>query len=251
MSFLEIEAIQTKLKDMVLKRYGCEIEWLPTGDFQLSGDEKLSANDRLRLNQLVQLVFEATEKTREQLVLLSKIEDTLGRIHPESEDQANILSLDEARRKRLESSPSRPLYVHKTGRNFRAPCLIESLLFRDIHKLALEIHDNSNSIAFLQVHDVNFDFNNLHRVTLFVPDICALNADQQQKLLAFMKRRDVKEGPHIIAGTTLPYSELKLLDQLDKDFLHKLSAIYIRMTKPFEEYRRLDVLPYIFDSLVF
>lgn len=251
MSFLEIEAIHTKLKDMVLKRYGCEIEWLPTGDYSLSGDENLSASDRLRLNQLVSLVLEATEKSREQLVLLNKIEDTLVRIELKSEDGANILNLDEARRKRLESSPSRPLYVHKTGRNFRAPCLIESMLFRDIHKLALEIHDNSNSIAFLQVHDVNFDFSNLNRVTLFIPDICVLNVDQQQKILALMMSRDVKNGPHIIGGTTLPYSELKMLDHLNKDFLHKFSAVYIRMTKPFEEYRRLDVLPYIFDSLVF
>lgn len=249
MSYLEIEAIFSKLKSMVQKRYGCEIEWHTNGEYSLSGDENLSLVDRQRLTQLIHLVLEATEKSREQLTLLTKIEDVLDRIQPSTGDSSNILSLEDARRKKLDIT--NPPYVYQTGRNFRAPCLIESLLFRDIHKLALEIHDNSNSIVFLQVHDVNFDFNNLHRVTLFIPDICALNSEQQLRLFKLMSGPDIKNGPHIIGGTTLPYAELRNVDHLNKDFLHKLSAIYIRMTKPFEEYRRLDVLPYIFDSLVF
>lgn len=232
---------------MVQKRYGCEIEWLPNGEYHLSGDENLNSVDRQRLLQLIGLVLEATEKSHEQLALLAKIEDALIRIQPA--DNSNILSLEHARRKKLDIT--RPPYIHQEGRNFRAPCLIESLLFRDIHKLALEIYDHSNSIIFLQLQDVSFDFNNLHRATLFIPDICALNSEQQSKLLKIMLSPDLKNGPHIIGGTTLAYAELKNVDHLHKDFLHKLSAIYIRMTKPFEEYRRLDVLPYIFDSLVF
>lgn len=235
---------------MVQKRYGCELEWHTNGEYSLSGDENLNPVDRQRLAQLIQLVLDATEKSREQIALLTKIEETLDRIQPSnSRDDSNILSLEDARRKKFDLT--RPLYAHQTGRNFRAPCLIESLLFRDIHKLALEIHDHSNSIIFLQVHDVNFDFSNLHRVTLFIPDICALNSEQQLKLHKIMLSPDIKNGPHIIGGTTLPYAELKNVDHLHKEFLHRLSAIYIRMTKPFEEYRRLDVLPYIFDSLVF
>lgn len=134
-------------------------------------------------------------------------------------------------------------------------CLIESLSNEDIQKMALELHSNSQRVAFVHYQDLerNIRLNlseliNVGEVSLFVPSILDLSKEEQEILRAMIEL-DPDERPLIMAGANLTYSELRTEPAIDLKFLLLLSRAYIKLTRPFAEYKEQGLIHYFLDSL--
>ena len=134
-------------------------------------------------------------------------------------------------------------------------CLIESKSADDIQKMALELHSHSQRVAFVHYNDLeqNVRLNlseliNVGEVTLFVPNIVELKKPEQE-VLRKMIETDPDERPLVIAGANMNYSELRTEPAIDLQFLLLLSRAYIKLTRPFSEYKEQGLIHYFLDSL--
>ena len=137
----------------------------------------------------------------------------------------------------------------------RLDCLIESNHVSEIHKMALELHSHSARYAFLEYRDLNSDQRKflpellaLGAISLFVPDILLLSADEQVVLRQLMAVETLNR-PLLMVGTNLPFAELRRVAGVDLEFLALLSRAYIKLTRPFSEYKQQGLIHYFLDSL--
>lgn len=153
--------------------------------------------------------------------------------------------------------PPRPSDGRKSDPRWmlRLDCLIESPHDSEIHKMALELHSHSHRIAFLDIRDLDANTRRsaevlmgLGAITLFVPNILALGAEEQTALhrLALM---ETLHRPLLMVGTLQPYSELRGEPGANSELVGLLARAYIKLTRPFHEYRDQGLIHYFLDSL--
>lgn len=137
----------------------------------------------------------------------------------------------------------------------RLDCLIESKYISEIHKMAMELHSQSRRYAFIEFRDLDKktrssvpDLLAMGAISLFVPSILDLTAAEQDILRELMKVESLQR-PLLMVGSTLAFSELRGESGVNMDFLNQLSRAYIKLTKPFTEYKEQGLIHYFLDSL--
>jgi hypothetical protein len=137
----------------------------------------------------------------------------------------------------------------------RLDCLIESKYVSEIHKMAMELHSQSRRYAFIEFRDIDKksrhslpDLLAMGAISLFVPCILDLHLEEQ-KLLRELMEVESLQRPLLMVGSTLPYSQLRGESGVDMDFLNQLSRAYIKLTRPFTEYKEQGLIHYFLDSL--
>jgi len=134
-------------------------------------------------------------------------------------------------------------------------CLLESTSLGDIHKMALELHDHSQRNIFMNYLDLEKECRknlseliSLGSISLFVPNILDLSK-QEQEVLRGLASTATENRPLLIVGANMAYSELRSEPAIDLEFLLVLSRAYIKLTRPFSEYRDKGLIHYFLDSL--
>jgi hypothetical protein len=142
-----------------------------------------------------------------------------------------------------------------TGYVLRSDCLIEAADTDDIHRMAIEIHAHSDRSAF--VHFSTLDprqrqsisqLLSLGTITLYVANVLDL-VPLEQEMFRHLLREDIFERPLLMVGTHIPYSDLMSHPKLDEQLLTQLGRSYIKLTKPFSEYKEQGLIHYFLDSL--
>lgn len=138
---------------------------------------------------------------------------------------------------------------------FRSDCLIESQDIHEIRKMAFELHSHSSRYAFLNFEDINASdrthvssLMNLREVTLFVGDISEISKSEQTALLV-IGSQPTEDRPLIMAGTNLPYGDLRDLEFVNMELTEILARVYIKLTRPVSSYRNEGLIHYFLDSL--
>jgi hypothetical protein len=167
----------------------------------------------------------------------------------------------------LEELPSNVIPLRRVGtayvparRNDRRwilklDCLIESKYVSEIHKMAMELHSHSGRYAFVEYRDLNpsqrknvSELLSMGAISLFIPDILELTPEEQKTLLALMSVETVQR-PLLMAGATIPYPELRCVAGVDLEFLARLARAYIKLSRPFREYKEQGLIHYFLDSM--
>jgi hypothetical protein len=137
----------------------------------------------------------------------------------------------------------------------RLDCLIESTSASDIHKMALELHLHSRRFAFLEFGDLDphkrissQDLLAMGAITVFIPNILEVSKEEQLALNDLMQVNGINR-PLLMVGTPVAFSELKHEATVDGDFLASVSLAYIKLTKPFREYKEQGLIRFFLDSL--
>lgn len=137
----------------------------------------------------------------------------------------------------------------------RLDCLIESKYVSEIHKMAMELHSQSRRYAFIEFRDIDKksrhslpDLLAMGAISIFVPCILDLHLEEQ-KLLRELMEIESLQRPLLMVGSTLPFSELRGESGVNMDFLNQLSRAYIKLTRPFAEYKEQGLIHYFLDSL--
>src|SRR5262249_4569046 len=132
----------------------------------------------------------------------------------------------------------------------RMDCLIESQVASDIHKMAFELHSRSRRFAFVQYADLDrtsrlnlSELIAMGEVSLFVPDILQLAIDEQ-KVLAQLAVLESEGRPLLMVGARRAYSDLRAEAAIFLEFLMLLARAYIKMTRPFSEYKENGLIHY-------
>lgn len=137
----------------------------------------------------------------------------------------------------------------------RLDCMIESRHISEIHKMASELHSHSQRYAFIEYRDLDkrarlsvSEILEVGTISLFVPSILDLTAAEQEILFELIQHEG-KDRPLLMVGSTLPYSELLGEPSVNLQFLNQLASAYIKLTKPFSEYKEQGLIHYFLDSL--
>jgi hypothetical protein len=210
-------------------------------DLSLQDKEEISHTFQTILGTMGRLDRQQSDVAR----LQQRLEDVGG------ETPANVIPFrrtSDLRRNGL-STPS------KSRRAIKHDCLIESAHVSDIHKLALELHTHSDRYAFLEFRDLNSrsrrslaDLASLGCVSLFLPDVMALQPDEQL-VLKDLVQLDSATRPVLLAGSTVPFSDLRRESSVNNEFIMRLSQVYFKLTRPFLEYKREGLIQYFLDTL--
>ena len=134
-------------------------------------------------------------------------------------------------------------------------CLIESKYVSEVHKMAMELHSHSMRYAFLEYRDLDKETRHslpallkLGAITLFIPSVLDLTLKEQEVLLSLMQENSVQR-PLLMVGTEQTYSELRTQPGINIEFIAMLSRAYIKLSKPFREYKDQGLIHYFLDSL--
>ncbi len=134
-------------------------------------------------------------------------------------------------------------------------CLIESPDVSEIHKMAFELHSQSQRYAFIEYRDLErtcrlnlSELLELGAISLFIPSIMELTHSEQEVLRQLMEL-DTLQRPLLMVGASMPYSDLRSEPAIHLEFLVLLSRAYIKLTRPFNEYKDKGLIHYFLDSL--
>lgn len=139
--------------------------------------------------------------------------------------------------------------------HLRLDCLIESSDTSEIHKMAFELHSQSERYAFVEYKDLDrncrlnlSEMQELGVVSIFIPSILDLTGEEQRVLRELMQT-DSSHRPLLMVGANVPYSDLRAEPTIDLEFLVLLSRAYIKLTRPFREYKEQGLIHFFLDSL--
>jgi hypothetical protein len=134
-------------------------------------------------------------------------------------------------------------------------CLIESSNLSDIHKMAVELHEHSQRYAFMHYSDLDKETRlnlseliSLGSISLFIPNILLLSKEEQE-VLRQLATVDTEDRRLMMSGASVTYSDLRTEPSIDVEFLLLLSRAYIKLTRPFSEYKDQGLIHYFLDSL--
>lgn len=134
-------------------------------------------------------------------------------------------------------------------------CLIEGPEVEEIHKMAMELHTQGSRMAFLDYTKLEpsqrqsiSQLLGLGAITLYVPNILDVTS-YEQEILRHVILQNTLQRPLLMVGSTKSYSDLRLDGQVDAELLVLLSRAYIKLTRPFSEYKEQGLIHYFLDSL--
>jgi len=281
----KVEALVAKLAKLVQSRFSCELRYVALGTseadlilrenllktvpydhegawlfpvykcFQVVGYAEVtgyagtSEEQKRRLANFIELFLEPAIEMSDQLDTLKQVEEHISRADEDYGRTNNVIPL---RRPTVEGTGIKTKPRARLG--FALPCLVEGPTAEDLKAMAMELHELSGRYAFVYCQDVKWkfaeDLKDLGSVTLFIPDITALTFDDQLKLLKYLSSSPSVDEPQVITGTLKTYSELRSEELMIPELLHRLSVCFLRMDRPFAEYRREGIVEFFFGSLV-
>ncbi len=228
-------------------QFGLELSG--SGIWGLRSSEELSEDIQLEISATFQNLLGAMARTENRVHDLirfeKKIECNLEEL------PSNVIPLHRS------SLPKRRLFsvVQDKRWHLRSDCLIESPLESEIHKMALELHSHSQRYAFVEYASLNrharlnlSELLQVGEVTIYVPSILSLSHDEQQVLSELLKV-DTGDRPLLMVGANVPYAALQGELTIHLEFLALISRSYIKLTRPFSDYKDQGLIHYFLDSL--
>lgn len=227
-------------------RFGMELSY--NGLWGVHPMRPLEQASQLEITETFMSVFgglaDMKQKRDELIRLEAKLEQSLEEL------PGNVIAL----RKIAERTGKRTTGEEKRWM-LRLDCLIESRHVSEIHKMAIELHSQSFRYAFVEYRDLDrsqrmqlTELLKMGAISLFVRDILELSATEQ-KVLRSLAELDTIQRPLLMVGTTLTFADLRREPSIDVEFLALLSRAYLKLTRPFSEYKDQGLIHYFLDSL--
>lgn len=220
------------------------------GLWGLRASDQLGEEDRRHIHEMCEAVlggFEALHRQREDLeVLQSHMERAMS-----GEVPSNVIAFQ--RRPPLH-------YQKRTGPNdktynLRLDCIIESPHLTEIHKMATELHDGGSRTVFMNYWEISASQRaslscllGLGAITLFIPKLTDVSL-YEQEILRHLVLQNTLERPLLMVGTDIPYADILIHENVDSELLNLLMRAYIKLSKPFSEYKDQGLIHYFLDSL--
>lgn len=207
----------------------------------------LSDSDRLEVSDSFKTILGSMERLRERCDDLARLQN---KIQAQLEElPSNVIPFDRARGRQM------PVEAPRKRWTLKVDCLIEGTDFEEIHKMALELHTQSSRYAFLDYTEIDAqkrmipsELLEMGAITLFIPNILELTRYEQQ-VLRHIIDQDTLNRPLLMVGSLMTYSQLRGEPSVDSEFLALLSRAYIKLTRPFREYKEQGLIKYFLDSL--
>lgn len=216
----------------------------------LKCNRQLSREERSEISETFEVILGGLIHLQERVHDLRRLE--AHHVLHLTEEAQNVVPLQKPQNHRGSGQTPRP---KDNSWVLKLDCLIESPSHSEIAKMARELHDHSQRMAFVEFRDLEdkfrtypSEFSGLGMITVFVPDIFSLTR-QQQFCLSQVIRQDVAHRPLLMVGTHMPYSLLKSDEHIQQDFLQLISRAYLKLTKTVAHYKSEGLLHYFLDSL--
>lgn len=227
-----------------------EFNWAlsQAGVWGLRPDRMLSPSDRQEVAATFETILGAIDDMKSRGEGLARLENRLQTAMEET--PSNVIPL-----RRTQGRGSEMNLPKRKRWTLRLDCLIEGADPLEIHKMASELHDQSSRYAFVNYQDLDknerlmpSELLELGAITLFVPNVLELSRSEQQ-VLKYIASLATEERPLMMVGSLLPYAELLSEPRVDSEFLGLLVRAYIKLTRPFKEYKEQGLIQYFLDSL--
>ncbi len=193
--------------------------------------------------------IEALETKRQELERMQlHLERALNGTTPD-----NVISL----RRRNPFVVNSPRFGLTSNRRFtlKRDCLIEGPSVDEIRKMAMELHSQGTRVALVDYSELAIhqrqsisQLLGLGSITLFVSNIVGLSL-YEQEILRHVILQDTSNRPLLMVGSTGAYSDLRGDERIDTELLALLAKTYVKLTRPFSEYKEQGLIHYFLDSL--
>jgi hypothetical protein len=210
----------------------------------------LPVNDAITVDEAIDSLMDSVRALEEQKAELDGLSELMqnppARVLPE-----NVIPL-----RRIPSAASTSISeVNDKRWILKLDCLIESRHISEIHKMAMELHSASRRYAFLEYRDLDQNTRQslpallkLGAITLFIPSILDLTFGEQSTLLSVAQQSSLNR-PLLMVGSTQSFSDLRGEPGVNTDFLATLARAYIKLSRPFHEYKEQGLIHFFLDSL--
>lgn len=220
------------------------------GLWGLRPSKSLADGDRAQVYEMCEAVlcgFESMHRQREELeTLQNHLERAM-----EGEIPSNVIAFQ----RRPPTRFSRPVGFASKTYNLRLDCLIESPSLVEVHKMATELHSSSSRSIFMNYWELAAPRRaslsyllSLGAITLFIPKLTDVPTFEQE-ILRHLVMQNTLERPLLMVGTDVPYAEILGFENVDSELLSLLMRAYIKLSKPFSEYKEQGLIHYFLDSL--
>lgn len=208
---------------------------------------QISESDRAEVTESFNTILGSIDRMKGHCEDLARLEGRLESVTDEV--PSNVIPLRRTR------SVSGNLLRPRKRWTLKLDCLIEGVNDEEIHKMASELHDQSSRYAFVNYQELDAsmrlvpsDLLELGAITLFVPSLLEVTRAEQQ-VLKYIASLDTEERPLLMVGSVQSYSELLGETKIDSELLTYLVRAYIKLTRPFNEYKEQGLIQYFLDSL--
>lgn len=219
------------------------------GIWGLKSSEALPEKVQSEISASFHSLFSAIDSSEKRQYDLAVLQDRFERATQEL--PSNVIPMFKARPKQARVFAK----IRDSRWVLRQDCLIEAKEVQEIHKMASELHEHSQRYAFIHLADLERETRlnlseliSLGSISLFIPDIMRLSV-QEQEVLKQLASLPSEDRPLLMVGASTSYSELRTEPAIHLEFLLLLSRAYIKLTRPFSEYRDQGLIHYFLDSL--
>jgi hypothetical protein len=220
------------------------------GIWGLRSTKELNPEQRLEITDMCASILGGLENLERKRNALEDMQMKMERLL-EGESVSNVIAF-QRRSPTLKSSLS---LANDKRYSLRLDCLIEGKSVDEIHRMATELHSQSQRRIFLDYRELS----ELHRTSLthllslgpihlFIPTVHDLSP-LEQEMLRHMTREDSLTRPLVMAGTILGYADLLSCKGIDAELVSHLARAYIKLTRPFSEYKQQGLIHYFLDTL--
>lgn len=211
----------------------------------------LPVNDAVTVDEAIDSLMDSVRALEAQKADLDAITDRLNNPTPVRVLPENVIPL-----RRIPSVSTTSISeVNDKRWILKLDCLIESRHISEIHKMAMELHSASRRYAFLEYRDLDSQTRQslpallkLGAITLFVPSILDLTMGEQTTLLSVAQQNSLNR-PLLMVGSTQSFADLRGEPGVNSDLLATLSRAYIKLSRPFSEYKEQGLIHFFLDSL--
>lgn len=217
------------------------------GIWGLRAPQALGDQERAEIHEMFQTILGSLQQLKSKNEDLARMEQRLNENFEEL--PSNVIPF------RRSSLNQNLLSTPRKRWMLRLDCLIEAVSVAEVLKMAVELHAQSSRYAFIEYCELDArtrltpsDLLGMGAITLFIPDLLDLSQYEQQ-VLRHIVEQDTLNRPLLMVGSTLPFSQLRLDPRVDAEFLSLLSRAYIKLTRPFAEYKNQGLIQYFLDSL--
>lgn len=220
------------------------------GIWGLRSSKELNAEQRIEIADMCASILGGLESLERKRQALEDVQTHMERLL-EGESVSNVIAF-QRRSPPLRSGLS---IANDKRYSLRLDCLIEGKSVDEIHRMATELHAQSQRLIFLDYRELSdaqrtslTHLLSLGPIHLFVPAVHDLSA-LEQEMLRHMTREDSLTRPLVMAGSILSYADLLSCKGIDAELVAHLARAYIKLTRPFSEYKQQGLIHYFLDTL--
>jgi len=217
------------------------------GLWGLRPSKPIPADIQAEIAQMCESILGGLEELETKRDALERLQQQMERAL-NGEMPSNVIALRRPQSRTGRSTPEKMVRL-------KLDCLIEAVSTDEVKKMAMEIHSQSSRVAFVNYNDLDrkicqsiSQLIGLGAITLYVPDIMELPL-YEQEIFRHLMIHPALQRPLLMVGSVIPYSELRTKQNIDEEFLTLLARAYIKLTRPFSEYKEQGLIHYFLDSL--